>query len=143
MADKGYSSKNNAAEIETLGAEPFIAFRSNTVEPASGTAWARMWHLFNYRRDKFLARYHRRSNVETVFAMIKAKFGDRLLAKSDVGQTGTRQDHLPHPCAASSTPTTNSASNPTSVRRPHDHVSWFEYESRRLARWASLGRSRR
>ena len=45
-----------------------------------------MWHLFAYHRDTFLAHYHQRSNVETTFSMIKAKFGDSLRSKSDVGQ---------------------------------------------------------
>lgn len=31
-------------------------------------------------------RYHRRSNVETTFSMIKAKFGERLRSKSATGQ---------------------------------------------------------
>ena len=30
--------------------------------------------------------YHQRSNVETTFSMIKAKFGDSLRSKSEVGQ---------------------------------------------------------
>ncbi|MCU1495571.1 MAG: transposase family protein [Acidimicrobiaceae bacterium] len=45
-----------------------------------------MYHLLSYQRDTFLARYHQRSNVETTFSMIKAKFGDSLRSKSDVGQ---------------------------------------------------------
>jgi len=85
-ADKGYSSHRNAAEIEALGATPFIPFKSNTVEPTPGDAWARMWHLFAYNHDTFLGHYHKRSNVETVFAMIKAKFGDSLLARTSEGQ---------------------------------------------------------
>ena len=31
--------------------------------------------------------YHKRSNVETVFSMIKAKFGERLRSKTTVAQT--------------------------------------------------------
>lgn len=85
-ADKGYLTKNNAAEIERLGATPFIPFKCNSVEPAEGTAWARMYHLFSYRREEFLEHYHRRSNVETVFAMMKAKFGDNLLSKTEGAQ---------------------------------------------------------
>jgi transposase len=85
-ADKGYLTKNNAAEIEALGAVPFIPFKSNSVEPAPGSAWARMWHMFEYRREEFLGHYHKRSNVETVFAMIKAKFGDTLLGKTPEAQ---------------------------------------------------------
>ena len=46
-----------------------------------------MYHLFAYRRDDFLSHYHKRSNVETVFAMMKAKFGETLLSKSEVAQT--------------------------------------------------------
>ncbi len=45
-----------------------------------------MYHLFAYERDTFRANYHKRSNVETTFSMIKAKFGDALLSKSDTGQ---------------------------------------------------------
>jgi transposase len=85
-ADKGYSSKANADAIEQLGATPFIAFKANAVEPPAGSAWARMYHMFAYNKDEYLTRYHRRSNVETVFSMIKAKFGDSLLGKTEVAQ---------------------------------------------------------
>lgn len=86
-ADKGYSSKANTAEIEELGATPFIPFKSNTVVPDPGTAWARMWGRFTYQRDEFMDRYHRRSNVESTFGMIKARFGDQLFSTSPEGQT--------------------------------------------------------
>jgi hypothetical protein len=33
-----------------------------------------------------LAHYHRRSSVESVFSMVKAKFGDSVRSKSDTGQ---------------------------------------------------------
>lgn len=88
-ADKAYLSHDNVEEIERLGAEPYIPFKSNNVEPIEapdGSAWARMWHLYSYRRDDFLAAYHQRSNVETVFAMVKAKFGDGLFGRTPVGQ---------------------------------------------------------
>lgn len=86
-ADKGYLTKANAATIEDLGATPFIPFKSNSVEPPSGTAWSRMYHLFSYNRDEFAKHYHKRSNVETVFHMIKAKFGDSLSGKTVEAQT--------------------------------------------------------
>lgn len=66
---------------------PLIPFKSNTVEPPEGTTWARMYHQFAYQREDFLQHYHRRSNVETVFAMVKAKFGDSLLGKTVEAQT--------------------------------------------------------
>jgi len=37
-----------------------------------------MFHYFQFRCDEFLAHYHKRSNVESTFSMIKAKFGDHL-----------------------------------------------------------------
>jgi transposase len=45
-----------------------------------------MYHYFAYQRDTFLSHYHKRSNVETTFSMIKAKFGGSLRSKSEVGQ---------------------------------------------------------
>jgi transposase len=45
-----------------------------------------MFHYFAYNQGAFLAHYHRRSNVETTFHMIKAKFGGSLLSKSFEGQ---------------------------------------------------------
>jgi len=35
------------------------------------------------KRDEFLALYHKRSNVESTFSMIKRKLGDGLRSKSD------------------------------------------------------------
>jgi transposase len=86
-ADKGYLTRANADAIESLGATPFIPFKSNSREPKEGTAWARMYHLFSYNRDEFAKHYHKRSNVETVFHMIKAKFGDSLFGKTPEAQT--------------------------------------------------------
>ena len=37
-----------------------------------------MFHFYNFNRDDFLDHYHKRSNVESTFSMIKAKFGDSL-----------------------------------------------------------------
>jgi len=41
-----------------------------------------MFHFYSLRRDEFLAHYHKRSNVESTFSMIKAKFGDSLRSKT-------------------------------------------------------------
>src|ERR1044072_6844443 len=37
--------------------------------------WNRMYHFYNLNRAKSLMRYHKRSNVESTFSMIKTKFG--------------------------------------------------------------------
>ncbi len=39
-----------------------------------------------HTRKEFMRHYHQRSNVESVFSMIKGKFGDAVRSKSDVGQ---------------------------------------------------------
>lgn len=36
--------------------------------------------------ERFLSHYHQRSNVETVFHMVKTKFGDSVKSKNEVAQ---------------------------------------------------------
>lgn len=43
-----------------------------------------MYHYWQFNRDEFLQHYHKRSNVESTFSMIKAKFGDAVRSKTDV-----------------------------------------------------------
>jgi transposase len=98
-ADKAYSGRSNHQAIADAGANPFIPFKAQAggAVPAvqavpmfapgpESSAWVRMYHLFAYQRDTFLAHYHQRSNVETTFSMIKRKFGDSLRSKSTTGQ---------------------------------------------------------
>jgi transposase len=86
-ADKAYLTVANTRAVAKAGGVPFIAFKSNST--ADGTsdpsiAWQRMYHFFMFRRDEFLEHYHKRSNVEATFSMIKRKFGDSLRSKTDV-----------------------------------------------------------
>jgi len=48
--------------------------------------WAKMYYYFMYNRLTFMEHYHMRSNIESAYSMIKAKFEDSLRSKSDVGQ---------------------------------------------------------
>ena len=48
--------------------------------------WAQMYHLFTLNASEFNRHYHKRSNVETTFSMIKAKFGERVRARTPVAQ---------------------------------------------------------
>jgi transposase len=82
-ADKGYASKNNAEAIAELGAVPYISFASHHRGNGGGT-WEKMYHYFQFKRTDFLAHYHKRSNVESTFSMMKRKFGDGLRSKTDV-----------------------------------------------------------
>ena len=45
-----------------------------------------MYHLFMHRRDDFCKHYHKRSNIETAYSMIKGNFGSHLRSKSDTRQ---------------------------------------------------------
>jgi hypothetical protein len=81
-ADKGYASKDNAEAITALGATPFISFASHHRGNGTG-AWRKMYHYFQFKREDFLAHYHKRSNVESTFSMMKRKFGDSIRSKTD------------------------------------------------------------
>jgi transposase len=37
-----------------------------------------------FRKQEFLQHYHKRSNVESTFSMMKRKFGDSIRSKTDV-----------------------------------------------------------
>ena len=86
-ADKAYLSKQNLEAIDRVGAVPFIPFKSNSVGMASTSEhWRKMWCHFSLKSEDFLARYHRRSNVETAMHMIKSKFGAAVRSKLPVAQ---------------------------------------------------------
>lgn len=87
-ADKAYSSEKNLALTLVKGAQPYIAFRSNATATnrRSGSVWKSMYHFFRYNEERFMRHYHKRSNVETTFSMIKAKFGEAVRSKTPVAQ---------------------------------------------------------
>jgi transposase len=85
-ADKGYDGRMNTEAVMNLGAMPFISFKSNATGAAGG-AYQRMFHYFMYNREEFLQHYHKRSNVESTFSMMKRKFGDSVRSKTDVAMT--------------------------------------------------------
>lgn len=87
-ADKAYSSSKNLQLVLVKGAQPYIAFRSNATATnrRSTSTWKRMYHLFKYNEERFMQHYHKRSNVETTFSMIKRKFGERLRSKHKTAQ---------------------------------------------------------
>ncbi len=84
-ADKAYSSKKNIEAIHMIGAFPLIPFKSNTTG-VGPPLWRRMYHFFLYNQDEFMRHYHKRSNVETTFSMIKAKFGGFVRSKTTTAQ---------------------------------------------------------
>jgi transposase len=84
-ADKAYSSSKNLQLVLVKGAQPYIAFKSNATanskDPRQTSVWKSMYHLYMYNQAEFMRHYHKRSNVETTFSMIKRKFGEQLRSK--------------------------------------------------------------
>jgi transposase len=85
-ADKAYISMKNLKATVAVGATPFIPFKVNAQPDRGSDLWSKMFFYYNYKRDEFLAHYHKRSNVETTFQMIKSKFGERLRSKTETAQ---------------------------------------------------------
>jgi transposase len=90
-ADKAYLSGANFLTTLRHGAVPYVPFKINSKEQsdygAKSTVWTKMLRFYNEHRAEFLTHYHKRSNVETTFHMIKAKFGQRLRSKTLIAQT--------------------------------------------------------
>ncbi len=83
--DMAYSSKKNLHAIADAGATPYIPFKKNS-GPNNDELWTKMYRHFTLNEAEFNKHYHKRSNVETVFSMIKAKFGDVVRAKTDTAR---------------------------------------------------------
>jgi transposase len=81
-ADKAFSGVDNIEAVAALGGVAFIPFKSNATGGAGGL-FEKMFHFYALHRDEFLQHYHKRSNVESTFAMIKAKFRDHVRSKTD------------------------------------------------------------
>jgi transposase len=91
-ADKAYLSGENLLTTLRHKAIPYIPFKVNSkpgklsTYGGKSTLWDRMLEFYNDHREEFLSHYHKRSNVETVFHMIKSKFGQRLRSKTMTAQ---------------------------------------------------------
>jgi transposase len=89
-ADKAYLSGENLLTTLRHKAIPYIPFKINSKAQSGygpkSTLWTRMLDFYNDNREEFLTHYHKRSNVETTFHMIKAKFGQRLRSKTLTAQ---------------------------------------------------------
>jgi hypothetical protein len=94
VADLGYLSKENYSIAEWVGVEPLIPFKANTLSNEvnrirgvkNPKSWEKAYHLFSANREEFDRRYHRRSNVESVFSAIKRKFVENIWSKNKTAQ---------------------------------------------------------
>ena len=89
-ADRAYSSRSNLHAVHNAGAMVYIPFKKGSTAGVThhkfDGLWSRMWAYYQYKQAEFLERYHQRSNVETTFAMVKAKFGGSVRAKTPTAQ---------------------------------------------------------
>lgn len=81
-ADKAYASYDNFETVAGCGGQFFPAFKANTTA-GKGGLFEKAFHYFNFKRDEYLTHYHKRSNVESTFSMIKRKFGGEVRSKTD------------------------------------------------------------
>jgi hypothetical protein len=66
-----------------MGGTAFIPFKTNSQPGEAGSLWEKMFGYYQFRRDDFLKHYHQRSNAESTFSMVKAKFRDHVRSKTD------------------------------------------------------------
>lgn len=86
-ADKAYSSRENLEVIASHDGKGFIPFKSNATGKTRGSKlWGKMYHYFMFQREDFMQHYHKRSNAETIFHMMKSKFGDSIRSKTETAQ---------------------------------------------------------
>lgn len=89
-ADKAYSTKRNLHTVQAVGGTAYVPFKYNatglTTHHKSDGLWNRMWYYYQFNRNVFMEHYHKRSNVETAFSMMKAKFGGSVRSKTPVAQ---------------------------------------------------------
>ncbi len=79
--DKSYPATENFQAVEDVGGTAYLSFKSNTTGGVGGI-YERMYHLFCLNKDEYLKKYHRRSNIESVFSSVKRVFGDSVRSKT-------------------------------------------------------------
>jgi transposase len=86
--DKAYLSGTNLQAAVDAHAMPYIPFKVNSTgaDKKSSALFKKMFHFYSYNSERFMQNYHKRSNVESTFHMIKSKFGDSLRSKTRTAQ---------------------------------------------------------
>src|SRR3989339_201677 len=87
LADKGYLSRKNFQFCMDRGGCAFIPFKvgkkkPSTASPKSYPAWKFAFNLWSKCNEFYMNIYHQRSNIESVFSVIKKRFGDKVLCRT-------------------------------------------------------------
>jgi hypothetical protein len=89
-ADGAYNSRESYNVVAEQGGQAYIPYPKDTTATShtgsKGRRWRQMFHYFQYNKEDFMKHYHLRSNSETVFHMIKSKFGEALKSKTFTAQ---------------------------------------------------------
>ena len=90
-ADKGYLAGKNFALIKELGGQAFIPFKKNTTGSSNSQSehrsyFKQAYRFFKEHQEEYLNRYHKRSNIESSFSMIKRRFGNNVKCKKETSQ---------------------------------------------------------
>jgi transposase/predicted nucleic acid-binding Zn finger protein len=85
-ADKAYLSGPNLKAVVDNHAMPYIPFKANSTGQSGSPLFKKMFHFYSYNSERFMQNYHKRSNVESTFHMIKSKFGNGLRSKTRTAQ---------------------------------------------------------
>jgi transposase len=81
--DKAYTSARILQIVKSMDAMPFMAFKDNTnPNQYSPEIWITIYKFFQENKEYFLKKYHKRSNVETTFSMVKMRLGEFLKCKN-------------------------------------------------------------
>ncbi len=85
--DGGYASRNSAQLVEDAGQTPYLKPAYNvTLKSKRRPAWRRMVTAFREHAVEWLAEYHERSQVESVFSAFKRLFGTVMRARKWLAQ---------------------------------------------------------
>lgn len=82
LADKQFLSVNNFETVNDLGGMLYCPFKDNNVDDMGGI-WQRVRHFFLWNRPEFDNHFRMRPIVESVFHVIKNRFGERVTSRSD------------------------------------------------------------
>jgi hypothetical protein len=82
LGDKAFSSRNNCQLVVDKNGTPYLCFRKNVRSNAKGKpAWILSFRAYKHDSETWLAVYHLRSIIESVFSSIKKRWGSFLLSR--------------------------------------------------------------
>ena len=84
-----YLGRGNFGAVDDVDGVAYFPFKKDSVarsshrkQDAQADLWEKMFHFYHLHREEWLAHYHRRSNVEACFWMVKSKFGGSVRGKT-------------------------------------------------------------